>query len=183
MKIYYLLIIPFFLIISCTDDHDQYEPEPENVHLKVIGKGTVQGLPRTIIHHNTQESLVATCFLMDLIDPETQDTIGTLEDCVLSMVTPSDGTITSEVITSIQIDGRGTIQSENIVFQELIPPVNELNFITSFTPTENNVFNATLEFEGMEGTVSLEGEINLSQLGEGIVTFNCLFEIQLNRNK
>lgn len=174
------LLIITLVIISCSNNDDySVQPEPKQIQLIVIGRGTVLGQSKTIIHPKTGETLEPTCFLMELVDPNTGKVIGTLEDCVVTNETPSDGTITSRVITSINIDGRGTIQAENIVFQELLPPLQELNFKTSFTPTEDNVINGTFEFEGMEGTVSLNGEVSLKNLEQGIVTFNCEFTINL----
>lgn len=168
------------LFVSCNgDDYTGGTPEHEQVQLTVIGRGTVLSQSKTIVHPKTGETLEPDCFLMDLIDSDTGNIIGTLEDCVVESLIPSDGTITSKVITSINLDGRGTIQAENIVFQEIQPPMQELNFATSFIPTENNVINTTFEFEGMEGTVALEGEVNLKQMGEGIVTFDCIFTINL----
>lgn len=179
IKRIFLTSITLFILSCNSDDYTGDSPEPRQIQLKVIGRGTALGQPKTIIHPKTGETLEPDCFLMDLIDPETGNVIGTLQDCVVNSETPSDGTITSRVITSINMDGRGTIQAENIVFQELQPPYNELNFNTSFTPTENNVISTTFEFEGMEGTVALDGEVNLSNLGQGIVTFNCNFTINL----
>ncbi len=176
------LITSTLLFIACNND-DEYsgQPEPETILLEVIGKGTVLGQPKSVVHPKTGEAFEANCFLMDLIDPDTGEVIGSLEDCVLGMETPSDGTITSHVISSININGRGTIQAENFVFQELKAPMQDLIFDTSFTPIENNVINTTFEFEGMEGSVSLEGEVNLSQLVDSIVTFNCLFTVELEK--
>ncbi|SDM31831.1 hypothetical protein [Kriegella aquimaris] len=182
IKNIFLIAISVCIFACNNDDYTGDAPNTKQLLLKVNARGTVLGQPKTIVHPKTGETLEPTCFLMDLVDPDTGKLIGTLQDCVVSMETPSDGTITSKVITSIHIDGRGTILAENIVFQELRPPAQELNFNTSFTPTKNNVIYTTFEFEGMEGTVSLDGEVNLSKLGEGIVTFNCDFTINLQSN-
>lgn len=179
IKHFFLASIALFIVSCNSDDNTVGSPEPMQIQLKVTARGTVLGQPKTIVHPKTGETLEPNCFLMELIDTDTGNVIGTLEDCVVNNETPSDGTITSRVITSINIDGRGTIQAENIVFQELLPPLQELNFKTSFTPTEDNVINTTFEFEGMEGTVSLVGEVSLKNLEQGIVTFNCDFTINL----
>ncbi len=162
-----------------SDDYAEDVPNPKQLQLKVTARGIVLGQPKTIIHPKTGETLEPVCFLMEIVDFDTGKIIGTLEDCVVSSDTPSDGTITSRVITSINIDGRGTIQAENQVLQVLRPPVEGGNFDTSFTPVENNVINTTFDFENMEGTVALVGEVNLSNFGQGIVTFNCNFTINL----
>ena len=178
----FLALITLFML-SCNNDDDGYsnQPEPKSIQLKVIGKGAAVAQFKTFTHPKTGEAIEADCYLMGLIDLDTGHIIGTLEDCVVDMEVPSDGTITSRVITSININGRGTIQAESTVFQEMYDPIN-LDFNTSFTPTNNNVINTSLEFEGMEGTVSLEGEINYSDFGHGILVFNNNFSINLANN-
>lgn len=168
------------LIVACdSDDNAGGVPEPEQIQLKVIGKGTALGQVKTIVHPKTGETLESVCFLMDLVDPETGKIIGTLQDCVVNTVLNDDGSSLSRVITSVNLDGRGTIQAENQVLQTPQPPLEEFNVITSFVPTENNVINTTFEFDNMEGTVALDGVVNLENFEQGIVTFNCEFTIDL----
>ncbi|MBS9460924.1 hypothetical protein KIM67_00775 [Flagellimonas sp. 389] len=174
-----LKIISLFIFACSNGDINEEAVAPEQIQLKVIGRGTSVGQPKTIVHPTTGENLRPNCFLMDLVHPETGAIMGTLQDCIVDMHIPSDGTITSTVITSINIHGRGTIQAENIVFHEIRPPVNELNFDTSFIPIENNVIDTTHEFENMEGTVSLEGEVSFAEFDKGILIFNSLFTINL----
>ncbi len=179
IKHIFLTAIAMFGLACTSDDDTGIVPSPERVQLKVIGRGTAIGQPRTIGHPKTGETLESVCFLMDLVDPDTGNVIGTLQDCVVDNVTHSDGTILSRVITSININGRGTIQAENQVLQTLRPPAEAFTFTTSFTPIGNNVINTTFEFEGMEGTVALDGEVNLTNFDQGIVTFDCNFTIAL----
>lgn len=175
-----VLVVLSVVFVACADDDNTGDiPGPERIQLKVIGRGTAVAQSKTIVHPKTGETLVPDCFLMDLIDPDTGKVIGTLQDCVVDNVVPSDGTILSRVITSINIDGRGTIQAENQVLQTLRPPEQELNFETTFTPTENNIINATFEFKRMKGTVALDGEVNLANFDKGIVVFDCIFTIDL----
>ena len=179
IKHIFLTAIAMFGLACTGNDDTGIVPSPERVQLKVIGRGTAIGQPRTIGHPKTGETLESVCFLMDLVDPDTGNVIGTLQDCVVDNVTHGDGTILSRVITSININGRGTIQAENQVLQTLQLPVEAFNFTTSFTPIGNNVINTTFEFENMEGTVALDGEVNLANFDQGIVTFNCNFTIAL----
>lgn len=168
------------LVVACdNDDNTGSIPGPEQIRLKVIAKGTAIGQPKTIVHPKTGETLESVCFLMELVDPDTGNIIGTLQDCVVDNVPNDDGSILSKVITSINLNGRGTIQAENQVLQTSQPPVEEFNFTTSFTPTENNVISTSFEFENMEGTVALDGVVNLANFEQGIVTFNCDFIIDL----
>ncbi|WP_190810409.1 hypothetical protein [Flagellimonas sp. S3867] len=177
---YIFLACCSFLILACSnDDYNKDSPEPKQTQIKVIGRGTAVAQSKTIVHPKTGETLEPNCFLMDLIDPETGNVIGTLQDCVVDNVTDSAGIIVSRVITTININGRGTIQAENQVTQTLKPPAEALNFKTEFFPTENNIIAAAFEFEGQEGTVALDGEVSLSNFEQGIVSFNCNFIINL----
>ena len=176
------LLFTALLIISCNTDNDPMQPGSEIIQLQVIGKGTALAQPKTFTHPKTGEILEADCYLMDLIDADTGDIIGTLQDCIVDNQIPSDGTITSRVITLISVEGRGNIQAESTVFQEIRPPVQDLNFNTSFTPTENNVIYTSFEFEEMKGTVSLVGEVSYKDFGEGILTFHNNFNIELKKN-
>ncbi len=178
----FLATIVLFILSCSSDDDNGVLPTPEPIQLKVIGRGTILGQPKTIVHPKTGETLEPDCFLMDLVDPVTGDIIGTLQDCVVDNLAKGDGTILSRVITTISIDGRGTIQAENQVLQTLLAPVQDLNFTTAFTPTENNVINTTFEFDNMNGTVALDGEVSLANFDQGIVTFNCTFTIDLVAN-
>ncbi len=181
-KYIFILIVTLFAFACNRDDYSSVVPNPKQIQLNVIGRGTAVGQPKTIVHPKTGETLEPICFLMDLVDPSTGNSIGTIQDCVVDNVAKGDGTILSRVLTSININGRGTIQAENQVLQTIQPPVEEFNFITSFTPMENNVIHTTFEFENMEGTVALDGEVNLANSNQGIVTFNCNFTIVLESN-
>ncbi len=179
IKQIFIISILLFALACSSDDYDDNPKEPELTEIRVIGRGVAIAQPKTIVHPKTGETLEPNCFLMELIDPDSGDLIGTLQDCVVDNVTDSVGTILSRVITSINIDGRGTIQAENQVIQTLQPPDEALKFKTLFTPTENNIINATFEFEGRKGTVALDGEVSLADFDQGIVSFNCNFTINL----
>lgn len=185
IKNIFLIVITIFSCACNSDDYTGDVPNPKKIQLKVIGRGAAIAQTKTFTHPKTGEALEADSFLMDLIDPDTGNIIGTLQHCVVDRLVPSDGTITSRVITSINIHGRGTIQAESILFQEMQPPEApewEVIFGTSFTPTENNVIDTTLEFEGMEGTVSLDGEENFSDLVQGFISFDYTFTIELEND-
>ncbi|AUP77789.1 hypothetical protein [Flavivirga eckloniae] len=180
----FLIIIPP-LFIGCNNDDDTvHVPENKQVTLKITGKGTVLGQTKTFPHPKTGETIEALCFLMDLIDSETGNIIGTLQDCVVESIYYGDGTYTSKVITSINIDGRGSIQSESEVLHTMQPPVPDFKtivFTTTCTPTKNNIVDTTFEFENMEGTVSLDGEVKIG-LGKDIVAYNNNFTINMKKN-
>ncbi|PWL38865.1 hypothetical protein DKG77_11545 [Flagellimonas aquimarina] len=182
IKQVFTISILLFALACSNDDYGDNPKEPELNEIRVIGRGVAIAQPKTIVHPKTGETLEPNCFLMELIDADSGNVIGTLQDCVVDNVTDSVGTILSRVITSISIDGRGTIQAENQVIQTLQPPDEALNFKTLFTPTKNNIIKATFEFEGREGTVALDGEVSLANFDQGIVSFNCNFTINFESN-
>lgn len=176
LKITVLALITL-VAFSCSSDDDNYNnhPEPEVTQLKVIGIGTSVAQVKTIIHPETGVEQEAFCFLMDLIDYETGEIIGTLEDCDAGTTEQDDGSLISQITTTFNINGKGSIVSEGVVLQT---PIGDNRFTTSFTPTENNIIDGTFDFEGIEGTTTLNGEIDLSQFDNNIIIFNCVFDIE-----
>ncbi|WOD44079.1 hypothetical protein [Hwangdonia lutea] len=127
------------------------------------------------MHHQNGKQLEAFCFLMDLVDAKTGEIIGTVEDCDVGTTEFEDGTLVSQVITKFNFNGKGSITSESSVLQT---PIGDGRFTTVFVPTENNIIDATFEFEGAKGTATLNGEVDLSQFDNNIIIFNCVFELK-----
>ncbi len=176
----FLTVLISFIFSCSNDDCTVDTPQnPDEVQLEVIGKGTALGVTKTITHPETGEETQAECYLVDLLDSDTGETIGTFQECILENFIPSGGTIASQVISTINIHERGSIQYEGSIFHEITPPVQELNFNSSFNPLENNVINATSEFQEMVGTISVNGDINYFSLGPGIIVFNYNLSIEL----
>ena len=178
MKTIKLIILASVVLLSfsCNSDDDYSNPRPELDVLNVIGRGVSVAQEKTIIHPQTGEERQAFCFLMDLIDAETGEIIGTLEDCDTGTTELDDGSLVSEITTVFNLTGRGSITSESIVLQV---PIGDGGFITSFTPTENNIIDGSFEFEGVQGKTTLNGLIDLTLFDSNIITFNCEFEIEL----
>lgn len=180
MKIAQMLIITL-LLVSCNNDDDySVQPEPQPTLLKVIGRGTAIAQAKTITNPDDGAPVEAFCFLMDLIDADTGEIIGTLEDCDMGTTENSDGTLTSRIVTKFNFTGKGSMTSRGDVLQTLID-VNDTKFTTEFTPTENNIVEVTDDFEGLVGKTTLVGEVDLERFDQGIVSFNCNFTIELKK--
>ncbi|WP_299227344.1 hypothetical protein [uncultured Psychroserpens sp.] len=179
MKTIKFIILTSIVLLSCScssDDDDFTEPSLQTVQLNIIGRGISVAQEKNIIHPQTGEERAAFCFLMNLIDSETGEVIGTLEDCDTGTTELEDGSLISQITTVFNFTGRGTITSESIVLQE---PTGNGFFTTSFIPTENNIIDGTFEFEGVRGKSTLNGEIDLNQFDDNIIIFNCEFKLEL----
>jgi len=161
--------------VSCTNNIDNGSDATIEFKKEVVASGSSVAKAKITVHPKTDENLGVECFLMDLIDPETDKIIGLLQDCVSNDVFNYGGIIISRVITTINLYGRGSITSENMVLKE--PTSNPAIFSTSFKSTKNNIIDGTFEFENITGTVALNGEIDLEFSESGIVIFNSAFSI------
>jgi len=167
------------LFIACHgDDYVNDGPKYEKIQLRLLGKGVTEGVPTTVKDPVNGENVEAGCFTMEMFDADTGELVGTLIDCELALTELENGNILSRVVTTFDLDGRGTITAESQVLQE---PLNEEGlFSTKFDPKENNVVATTGEFEGKQGKASLDGEVDLSGFfDQGVVGFNCVFTIVL----
>lgn len=171
----YIALIALFML-SCSNDDYNISVTPTQVQMTVLAEGPSIMQGNTITHPQTSEVLEAGCFLMDLKNPATNEIIGTLQDCVINDVLNEDGTITSRVISTINLYDRGSIMVENQVLQT--PTETDGILTTLFHPTENNIIDSSGEFDGIFGTVALDGEIDVTQFEMGgIVVFNCTFTV------
>ncbi|RMA58083.1 hypothetical protein [Ulvibacter antarcticus] len=171
------LAMLIILTISCTsDDYHEEVPDLEQTQLRVIGKGTAVAQLKIINNPDTGQPIEAFCFLMELINAETGEIIGTLEDCDMGTTENSDGTLISKIVTKFIITNEGSIISRGDVLQK---PIGDERFSTEFTPFEDNIVEITGDFEGMKGRTTLIGEVDLSQFDQNIITFNCNFTIDL----
>jgi len=168
------------LFVAChSDDYVNDGPTYEKIQLRLLGQGVSEGVPTTVKDPEDGTDLEVACFTMEMFDANTGELVGTLVDCELQTTELDNGNILSRVLTTFNLDGRGSITAESQVLQE---PLNaEGLFSTKFDPEENNVVVTTGEFEGREGKASLDGEVDLSGFfDQGVVGFNCVFTIELD---
>ncbi|MGB5819789.1 MAG: hypothetical protein WBG90_09920 [Saonia sp.] len=169
-----LSAVPF---VACDgDDYSGDVPEPQQTQLKVIGRGTAVAQVKTITNPDDGQPIEAFCFLMDLIDAETGEIIGTLEDCDMGTTENPDGSLISKIVTKFNFTGKGSITSRGDVVQKSI---GDGKFSTEFTPIDNNIVAVTDDFEGFVGKTTLVGEVDLTRFDQDIIVFNCNFTINL----
>ncbi len=176
IKNIFLIVVTVFFVACNDDDYTGNVPEQKQTQLKVIAKGPAVARVVSMTNPATGEAAEGFCFLIDMVDAETGEVIGTVNDCDIKTTEFPDGTLVSTVVTTFNFDGKGSITSVSEVLQT---PSGDGKFTTESKPLENNIFDTTFDFEGSEGKATLVGEIDLSKFDQNIVGFNCNFTIDL----
>jgi hypothetical protein len=143
-KIIKYLILMSLFIVSCNN------VEPGGIQMIVLSSGSSLAEIKTFVHSQTGEILEASCYLVDLIDPETGDIIGTIQYCRIENITPPEGHNISRLITTININGIGSLVVESQELQTTQSPVKLFNSIVQASPVENNIIGATYEFKAYD---------------------------------
>jgi hypothetical protein len=135
--------------------------------------------PQDLIPGTDDEAL---CFTIDLIDVNKDKVVGTATDCIFELGTVGDGlqllgtgifdfggghTFTSQGLTSVQPTTHGSPDATH--FTLALP-----------SPGDNNIVAATGRFASLDASVRLSGAVDLSELGDGYITFDCLFVVDPN---
>ena len=144
-------------------------------NLAVVLQGTATGVFRTI------DDVLMECFDVDLVDAASGRIIGGATDCLdlNSIVADPDGGAGFSVNNTqfFHLPG-GMIQTS---IRSTIQPVLEgssgITHITGSIGDEMNIVAGTGRYQNAQGTVRLNGAVDLSRLGEAIVTFDCVFRI------
>jgi hypothetical protein len=124
------------------------------------------------------------CFDGTLIDVATGHVIGTASDCLADISgSPEDGM--SLVGTTIFNLPGGTLVSRGLTTVQPILTPSAGTPITHITgaipnPGDNSIIGGTGRYAGATGAVRLNGAVNLSNLENGQITFDCLFVIELD---
>jgi hypothetical protein len=145
--------------------------------------GTATGEVRTI---NGTE---LTCFDVNMINPGTGLSIGTATDCLdMASVTPigeSDGfTVVNTTFFNFE-DGTIVSRSDTTVQPANDPlPSSGATHITGEIASGNNILSdmGSGSFKGATGSTRLSGAVDMSKMGEGVVTFACIFVINLAKS-
>ncbi len=146
--------------------------------LAVVLQGTAEGEFRMI------DGVEMECFDVDLVDAASGRIIGLATDCLdLNSIVPDpDGGAGFSVNNTqfFHLPG-GMIQTS---IRSTIQPVLEgssgITHITGSIGDEMNIVGGTGRYQNAQGTVRLNGAVDLSRLGEAIVTFDCVFRIVLS---
>lgn len=143
--------------------------------------GTATGEVRTI--NGTEQ----TCFDVNMIDPSTGLSIGTATDCLdMTTVTPIGDTPGFTVINTTFFnfeDGTIVSRSHTTIQPASDPlPTSGATHITGEIASGNNILSdmGSGRFKGATGSTRLSGAVDMSKMGDGVVTFACIFVINLN---
>ena len=120
----------------------------------------------------------ALCFDVDLYDSAGLK-IGTATDC-LSNITEAGGGLALVGTTIFNLPNGTFVTRGNTTVQPLTTSVaSPATHITGAIPEDgsNGVLHGTGAFEGFEAQVRLSGAVNMSNLGDGIIVFDCLFTV------
>jgi len=125
------------------------------------------------------------CFDVDMVDPSTGRVIGAGADCLdMNTMTPigDDGGFGIENTTTFHLPG-GMITS---VGRTTVQPAEDdgtdrAMFITGEVSDAPNI-TGTGRFEGVTGSTRLSGIVDMTDFlnGNGIITFDCIFVINLD---
>ncbi len=174
---YAVVLLALLSFASCEDQKMTEEvPTLKRTQFTVTAKGPSVGQIKVKTDPETGAQKEVTCYLVELVDPQTGETVGTIEDCDIETVELPDGAFLSRVLSKFILYGRGTITSRGEVLQK---PVGDGKYKTSSTPSEDNIVNVTSEFAGASGKVMLRGEIDMNQYDHNIIIFNCNFTIDV----
>ena len=123
------------------------------------------------------------CFDLELFGVRSGRRIGTGSDCLdldsMEGVSDIGGFAISN--TSFFRFEDGTLQTRNrTTVQPTIDGSPTMTHLTASMPLLENVIGGTGVFEGASGTARLHGGIDMSEFDDGVVTFACVFVIELD---
>lgn len=124
--------------------------------------------------------LGAGCFDLDLVDIKTGNVIGSASDCLSSINEVGDGLALTG--TTFFFFPGGTLITQGLTtVQPTTHGSPDFTHITGAIPTAdgNDVIYGDGKFRNAEGPVRLSGAVNLSEIGDGIITFDCVFIVDL----
>ena len=146
----------------------------------VLLQGTAAAVPRTI------ETVDYLCFDVDLVDPRTDRRIGAATDCLdaASMADiGDDGGFGINNLTFFDLPGGWVVSLSRTSIQPVeFPVAGVATHITGEIDTVDNIVSTlgTGRFEGATGNTRLNGTVDLTNFGTGVITFKCLFVIDID---
>ena len=151
--------------------------------LNLIGTGSGEVRPVPDIDGDGEDD-TATCFTVELFNAKNGRWLGHADDC-LSMIVNNEGSINLVGTTYFYLPqgtlitrGETTVQP---VTTEIMTPATTMPHITGATGTGNAILaESSGRFMGQTGTVRLSGMVDMSDLDNGNITFDCLFVIALD---
>ncbi len=133
-----------------------------------------------------QGEMEADCFDVDLVDLKNQRLIGTATDCLSVQEIMGEAEFIRLIGTTTFNLPQGTLTTQGLTTVAKVmqvtntPAIGEVTHFTAAAGTDNAILGGTSRFRNATGTVRLSGMVNLSELGSGVITFDCIFVIDLD---
>ncbi len=162
-------------------------------------RGTDTAVPKVVpdtlgVGSNANGMLDANCFVADIFDLQSGELLGTAEDCLSAIAAGTDtesGSGEQLVGTTVfnLADGRLVVQGLTSV-QAVNWPTQNGDVVFTHITGANSPNDAVLRGEGefastgvyasASARVRLSGQVDLSQLSEGQITFDCIFVVDVD---
>lgn len=182
-------------IVTATTTHAA--SELMTINYKGTGTAVPKVVPDTLgVGPNANGLLDANCFEAEIFDLKSGELLGTAEDCLSEIAVGPDTASGSGVqlvgTTVFNLDdGRLVVQGLTSV-QAVNWPTENSNVVFTHITGANSPNDAVLRGEGEFGStgayanasarVRLSGQVDLSQLADGQITFDCIFVVDVDTN-
>jgi hypothetical protein len=154
----------------------------DNIIVQLRGTATGYGseVPDIDGDGNDDEAM---CFDMELVDPEKDKVIGTATDCLSNITEVGDGLALVGTTYFYFDKKKDSIVSRGLTTVQ--PKTHGSELITHITgalpsPGENSILFGTGKYKKASGSVRLSGAVDMSNIDNNQITFDCIFIIDLN---
>jgi hypothetical protein len=150
-----------------------------NIAVRLVGTGLAYD-GNDLFEEFDLDTLDALCFNLDLVDVKTGNVIGSASDCLSGIVGVGDGIMLTG--TTFFFFPGGTLVSQGLTtVQPVLHGSADFTHITGAvpSPSDNGVVYGDGKFKNADGPVRLSGAVDLSLLGSGLITFDCVFIIDI----
>jgi hypothetical protein len=175
--IVHILLVAPVAFFACTGASAEEREGPKN--FVVALQGTAEAVPRTF------DDADYLCFDVDLVNPATGRIIGPATDCLeLASIVPigDDGGFGINNLTFFGLPGGTVVSLSRTTIQPVEDPSHGPTHITGEVASDDNILThlSTGRFENATGKTRLSGQVDMSLFGDGIITFDCLFVVDIN---
>lgn len=126
------------------------------------------------------------CFEIDLVDPASGVIVGTGVDCLAPTPVGPVGNefdaIVVEAFSFFMLPGGSFVSNGLTSVRAFIPGIGDaggdFTHVTGSLPDGDNIVGANGQF-AESGSTRVSGAVDLSQFGAGIVSFNCLWIVEI----
>lgn len=190
------LSVPFLLslsIVTATSAHAASQ------RMVINYKGTGTAIPKVVpdtlsVGSNANGLLDANCFEADIFDLQSGELLGTAEDCLSEIAAGPDTDSGSGVqlvgTTVFNLEGGRLVVQGLTSVQAVNWPTENSDVVFTHITGANSPNDAALRGEGeftstgayanASARVRLSGQVDLSQLSSGQITFDCIFVVDVD---